>query len=338
MKRKTIIIFVSLVLVLGAYALLKKDNSRTIREELTDFAVENIEDIDKIRITKKDEEGTIILTKTSDNVWMINDQWEANYPNVEVLLETIRDIRVKHPVAEGAKNHVLNYMAVSGKKVEIFTNGNLKKTYYFGTTTPNMLGTYAMLEGAKSPYVVHIPRFKGYVNTRYSYKVKEWRTRNVYTIESDEIGNVSVKWAGNPDLSFSINNSNDNPVLNSESDKWAGREVNTNKVRSYLNHFEWITFTDFPHNVSQRQADSIRRLQHICEINVVDKDGASKKVTVYPKPVEKSTYTKLTEAGIELDYEVDKFFAFIDDSNEILIIQDAVFSKIMKKYSDFLLE
>lgn len=338
MNRKSVIILIALALVVGGYFFLKKDNSRTIREELTDFAVENIEDIDKIRITKKDEKGSVILEKTSDDVWMINEKWEANSPNIQLLLKTMKEVRVKHPVAKEGRNKVLNYMAVSGKKVEIYSNGKNIKTYYFGTTTANMLGTYAMLEGAKNPYVVHIPHFKGYINTRYSYREKEWRTRNIYTIESDEIGEVSITWPNNNEQSFSISNSNDVPQIVTTSDKWNKSEVNINKVRSYLNHFEWITFTDFPHNVTQKEADSIRLTPHLCVVNVVDKSGASKKVTIYPKPVEKSTYTKLSEQGLALEYEVDKFYAFLDESTEILIIQDHVFSKIMKQYSDFLMQ
>ena len=336
MKKNTWILLLLLLGVLIIYFVLKKDNNTTIRKDLVDFNIENIEDIDKIRITKKDEEGTIILERKGEDYWLLNDTWDANIKNVALMLKTLNKMEVKSPVPKGAHKTVLNYMAVSGKKVEVFNGNTLIKTIYLGTTTTDDLGTYALLEGAESPYVLHIPGFQGYLNTRFSHVKLDWRSKMIYAIESEEIKRATVNWTEKKNESFTIMNEEDDPyLLNSDGARASNESVNLNKVRSYLNHFEMIPFTVFAQNVTESKADSISKTIPFCVVELEDKKGAIKKVRIYYKPVEKNTYYKFDDEGNPLEYEVEKYYAFVDDSNEILIIQDATFSKLMKKYQDF---
>jgi hypothetical protein len=336
MKKNTLILLVIIVAVLGTYLLLKKDTNSTIRRDLVDFGIENTDNITKIRITKKDEAGAVILEKKAEDYWMLNDTWDANIDNVALMLKTLNKMEVKSPVAKAGENVVLNYMAVSGKKIEIFEGNNLLKTIYFGTTSTDDLGTYAMLEGAKAPYVLHIPGFQGYLNTRFSHVKQDWRSKIIYSIESEEINRASVKWTEKPEQSFTIINKEEDPFIQDNTGKKASnKEVNLNKIRSYLNHFEMVPFTVFAQNVTQGIADSISKTNPFCVVEVEDKKGALKIVRIFYKPLEKNTYNKFDDDGNPLDHEVEKYYAFIDQSTEILIIQDATFSKLMKIFTDF---
>lgn len=339
MNKKTWILLLVLLGVVAAYFLIKKDTDTTIRKDLMDFSLENVEDIDKIRITKKDEEGSIIVENVKGDYWQLNGTYDANMDMVELVLRTLKNMEVKSPVAVAAKPNVMKYMAVSGKKVEVFSNGKLLKSIYFGQTTPDNLGTYAMLEGAESPYILHIPGFQGYINSRFSNISKEWRSKMIYTIESEEIQMAKVEWTQEPDKSFSIINEEEDPVLKNGKGETPDRStVNMNKVRSYLNHFEMIPFTSFAMDVNQEKADSISKTKPYCVVTLEDKRGAQKSVRIYYKPLAKNTYYKFDDDGNPLEHEVDKYYAFIDDSTEILVIQDATFQKLMKHYSEFLLQ
>jgi len=336
MKKNTLILLVLLISVLVLYFVLKKDNDTTVRKDLVDFGIENIDKIDKVRITKKDQDGAIVLERKGEDYWLLNDTWAANINNVALMLKTLNKMEVKSPVPEAGHKSVLNYMAVSGKKVEIFENNKLIKTIYLGTTTSDDLGTYAMLKDAKSPYVLHIPGFQGYLNTRFSHVKLDWRSKIIYSIESEEIKRATVNWKENPEQSFAIINDGEDPYIqDAKGIKASNGEINLNKVRSYLNHFEMIPFTVFAQNVSQENADSISNSEPFCVVEVEDKKGAVKKVRIYYKPVEKNTYDKFDEAGKPLEHEVEKYYAFVDSTTEILIIQNATFSKLMKKYKDF---
>ena len=303
-----------------------------------DFGILNTDEIDKIRITKKDAKGAVVLERKGEGYWMLNDTWEANIKNIELTLKTLRKMEVKSPVAEVGKKHVLNYMAVSGKKVEIFENDKVIKTIYLGQSTNDDLGTYAMLEGAESPYVIHIPSFQGYLNSRFSNEILDWRSKMIYTIESEEIKRASVQWLNKPQESFTIFNEGDDPIIkNKEGKEMSPSKVNLNKVRSYLNHFEMIPLTVFIQNVDQEKVDSIYSTTPFCKIQVEDKKGAIKSVKIYYKPLEKNTYSKFDENGKPLEHEIEKYYAFVDDKKELLMIQHATFSKLMKEYKEFAL-
>ena len=103
MKKNTLILLALLLAVIGAYFILKKDNNSTVRKDLVDFGILNTDEIDKIRITKKDAKGAVVLERKGEGYWMLNDTWEANIKNIELTLKTLRKMEVKSPVAEGGK-------------------------------------------------------------------------------------------------------------------------------------------------------------------------------------------------------------------------------------------
>ena len=76
---------------------------------------------------------------------------------------------------------VVKEMASHNKKVEIYDkNGKLMKAYFVGGPSLDALGTYMLMEKAKTPYVTAIPGFQGVLDTRYTTDEQVIRSLTIY--------------------------------------------------------------------------------------------------------------------------------------------------------------
>ena len=103
-------------------------------------------------------------------------------------------------------NGVINSMAASAVKCEIYTNNPDKpeKVYYVGSETKDLLGTYMLLEGSSTPFVMEIPSFNGYLNSRYFTAEREWRDRTIFNYKPSDITSIVFAYTLEPEKSFKI--------------------------------------------------------------------------------------------------------------------------------------
>ena len=97
-KKNLIIIGIIIVLTLIITIVVSNQKTSTIAQNF------HIEDTKKVvRIVMEDRDGyKSELTKTNDSVWMVNNEFVAAPQMVKTLLETLRDMRVREPVAKSS--------------------------------------------------------------------------------------------------------------------------------------------------------------------------------------------------------------------------------------------
>jgi len=137
-------VIIILIVVLGSLAayLFIKDNKGTLKEELTDFAVEDTAAITKIFLVDKAQKS-VTLTRVSNNRWRVNDMYYVRRDLIEVLLKTIRLVEVKSPVSKASRSNVLTRLSSGATKVEIYQGAEKPmKVYYVGGATQNTMGVY----------------------------------------------------------------------------------------------------------------------------------------------------------------------------------------------------
>ncbi|HXH17452.1 MAG TPA: hypothetical protein VNJ07_00085, partial [Chitinophagales bacterium] len=64
----------------------------------------------------------------------------------------------------------------------------------------------------------------------------------------------------------------------------------------------------------------------------------SKQMVVYHMPLNRRSKLQYDAQGNRLPYDLDRYYAVINNGNDFVIIQDFVFGKIFRKYSDFILK
>jgi hypothetical protein len=339
MNKKTIILLTILIAIPLAYYFLKKDLNTNSTVNDDHFAISNLDDIDKIFISENKTKDFALLTKDPNNVWRINNRWVVNESRMRILLETFRDVRVKYEVPEEAKSTIMAQIAGTGVKTMIYNGNKLMKSYFVGTPTSDMLGTYIVESGSNNPIVVHIPGMNGFISSRYFTDSIEWRNKNIFNIPSRSISEIQVKWPNNPKNNYRIVNT-DNDVKLMDNIGNEVTDINGLKLKSYLNLFmvhekNNLACEGFHKNFSQSKVDSIANGKPFFEISVTQQNKSSKTLRLYRKPIQVNTYEAYDGGGNLLEYEQDKYWGVQDDENWIMEIQDLVFAKIMKKVTDF---
>lgn len=333
--KKYIWYLIALALIgLAVFYYLKRSSS-TLTED-ADFAIADTSSIGKIFIA--DTRGNqVTLERQAAGKWLINDTYEARPDAINTLLKTFKNVYVREPVSEAAREHTLRVLAGSNSKVEIFdTDNKWLKTWYVGTNTPDNKGTFMLLENEKGrssrPFIMTMKGFTGTLYTRFFTDVDEWRSPWVFTYSIPEISQVEVRYPQSPDNDFAIELSEDQKIkLTALGSDAVISAFDTMLVRDYLLHFKKAAFDRYQSDMDVAKKDSIFASEPMIEITVRDTANQSRVVRLYHREAVRPNYD---EAGNLLPYHPASAYARLDDG-EIALAQFLTWSNFMVPASHF---
>ncbi|MEZ7900888.1 MAG: hypothetical protein ACI8RY_001170 [Urechidicola sp.] len=335
MKNNSTKYLILAVIVLAAisYFVMLQDNKQGGSKPMSDFAIENTDAIDKIIITESNRNKAELELKNGE--WMLNNEFKARLVNVELLLKTFRNIKVQTSVSNDMKKTVVANMASRYKKVEIFENGKLSKTYFVGSATKDHYGTYMLLEknGRKSsePYVMHIPGFNGFLESRFYTNENDWKYSGVFVYEPLAIKSIKVEHGEMPEESFLITQE-DKIVSLASINGIKIEKLNNSLVENYVLIYEKIFFNKIA-DFSSEKVDSIKAITPLYKIEVVDSNGDFKKVNFLRK---KKDFVEIDEVtGEEIMYDENYLLGYYPKSKEIFVFQFFNLGNIFAKKSYF---
>lgn len=337
MMKKKWFLLIALLLTLGVvwYIINEKKSEKAL--DPSDFAVDNTEEVSKILL--KDRNGrSVLLRKNKERTWTLNDSLLAREDAVEMLLTTLSKLRVKGPVGSNARNNVIRAMASQAVKVEIFKGEDAIKTIYVGGHTPDQFGTYMYIGGTKSPWVVHIPGFDGFLTPRFSTDSDDWQSRKVFDFDQKLLQSVSVQYPSQPEASFKISRNGEDYTVEAPAMK-DPKSLNFGAVSSYFNNFKNITFEGYPPFLQNNRPkqDSILNSLPYCMMEVRDIQGNVVKVNIWQKEA-RTDLSLYDNQGNLLAYDPERYYAEVQESRRIVHIQIYVFQNIMVRFQDFLLK
>lgn len=156
-----------------------------------EFYIDDTLNINKIILSNRNLD-TIVFNRNKDyQTWYLNNDIQVSPSSMNLLLKTLKEMRIKSPISRAALKNVINRMSTQNTKVQIYYKNKLSKTIFIGGETQDQLGTYMMLENAIEPYVIHIPGFNGYLSSRFSCKELFWRNRNIFDRQSGTLNIIS---------------------------------------------------------------------------------------------------------------------------------------------------
>tara|TARA_B100000674_G_scaffold497499_1_gene531511 strand:+ start:140 stop:1126 length:987 start_codon:yes stop_codon:yes gene_type:complete len=180
------------------------------------FAIEDTSCVSKIFLA--DRNGTSILLEKNKNHWILNKKYDVKKSSINILLSTIKDIRVHKSVPLNATDNIIKDLATNGIKVEIYSNkkniflkNKLLKSYTLGQPTADYLSNYIINNDEEKPYIVNIPGFNGFLTPRYGVQVNNldvnsWRSTLIFKKSIKDINRISLINFLDSTKSFSINN------------------------------------------------------------------------------------------------------------------------------------
>jgi hypothetical protein len=339
--RKTAVYFAILaILAFSVYYFLLSD--RNTSQYSQDEAGFNIKDTGAIgRIFLASSDGGSITVERTDTGWMVNKQYHALPSTLNTLLTVLTRQEPLYPVTQKAYDNVIKDMAASNIKVEVYKkDGSKMRVFYVGGSAVNNTGTNMLMDGAKKPYVVHMPGFVGYLTPQYATRLTDWRDRTVFNIPANEIKTVSVQYPSTPQYSFVINRENGD--INVTADKEVMSRpggVNKKRAESYLHLFTNVNCEGYINGLPDNDT-TLKTSPKQSEIDVTGLHGQHQHVDIYWMAINRRsknmTINKPNEYNnIPPGFDADRLYAVMNDKKDTVVVQQFVFHSIFRRAFEF---
>lgn len=338
MKKNTrtlLILTVLIGLAILAYFLTKQEgNSKLASEALSDFAIDDTASIDKLVLTDTYGGDGVVVIRTEEG-WKGENLECIQEHLITSILTTIKHIKVKGPVPKASVNNLNKNIAAHHKKMEIYQNGKLTKTWYIGNPTPDHYGTYMLLKDevkgkSPEPFIMFLPSMHGNLRSRFVTDSRELVCSGIFNYNPANIGQVDVNYLDSTEYSFTIKalGTNKFQLLNGTVNI---SNFDTTLVRDYLLGYRKVHFENPNYLLDDRQIDSLRRSQPTTTIAVTLKSGESKEIKCYRKWLE---YEKFDLNGKRMKWDRDRLWIQLPDGR-IVVAQYFVFDKLLRKLPHF---
>ncbi len=347
LKKKKNKLLLLLIALLAIFIAVTNNNDSTLNDKESGFSIRDTASITKIFIA--DNSVNQSLLERTPHGWMLNKKFPANKRSVDFLLETIKKLKVKAPVSKASRNNVVSRLAGSSTKVEIyqfvprinffnrlklFYHEKRTKVFFVGGVTQNNLGTYMLMEGAKNPYIVYIPGFRGFVSVRFSPKPDDWKSHIVFNKNLADIKSVEIKNIKKPAQSFRVKviDAMGNYNITKLSDGSVISNYDTLKLLNFLTSFKDLRYESRLNNLLPPQKiDSILHTKPIYTITLTDTKNDTIRTIMYSKSRLPDAVTKAYEKLVPVD--LDRFYGSINNGQDFVLMQYYTFDKVLRPLS-----
>lgn len=338
MKKTLILLGLFLILGGGSYYMLTTQdaNSTTSNRADGDFAIENVDEIQKIFIA--DRQNYRVLLERKKGHWLYNKKYRAKHTAMDDLLVTLKNVKMKYTTPRGAEENMRRNLATSGIKVEIYgKNDKMLKTYYVGGATANSLGTYMIMEGATEPYIVHDPMFVGMLRGKYLKQPDDWKDLILFGDAVEDIKSVSVEYPKQRNKSFKIEKINEGkydvkpfhdgvPIIT--------KPVLRAAVEKYLEGYSVLHAEAFQNDKTGK--DSIAASVPFVTLSVTNDDGETNTAKLFPI-IQKDEFgnpINRVNEGIKSADAISRYFVDYSDGS-FRLVQHRVFERVFWGYDYF---
>ena len=345
MKKNKTIILITFILVIIAGFFYLNGGTGTFKDREKNFAVKDTAIVTKIFLADK-KNRTILLEREAHGKWMLNNTYTARQSGIDLLLETMKNLKPKYPVPKKAHDNIVSQMAAQSVKVEVyqmvyridlfdriklFPHEKLTKTYYVGNATADNMGTFMLMDGAEVPFVVHLLGFRGYVAPRYSTLEKEWREHTIFKTKLYDIREVIMEVPREPEYSYKVMmEENEITLINIQANKAV--PYDTLRMLNFLTAFTDIRFETLLDNFGKERMDSIVNSAPRNIVTLIDKNGVRTSIKTFYKS---NTDRSFDPEGNVYPYDVDRLYALVNEERDFVLLQYYVFDKVLRPLSYF---
>lgn len=304
MKKNILLLVILVIALLAAWFVYKNNGKSTLADKpLSDFTIEDTAAVSKIVITDAMGQMATVERIQGQELWQLNGKFPARKDAVDLLLRTMKLIRVRGNVSEKARDNMMKILITSGKKVEIYQGGDKPaKIYYVGSPTPDHTGTIMLLEipgigRSEEPYITHMEGFTGFLSTRFFTSELEWRYTGIF--EYPQLDFQQVKMINHliPASSFSVTYTGGNDIRIDGGYDAATGQFNQNitrfdslRVKDFLLLFKKVHVESYNTLLKPEAQDSMRQITPAYTVEVKDKNGTMNYVNLYLKRAAKTFY------------------------------------------------
>lgn len=334
---KNIIYLLLFIVLLGVAGWLITDDSEggTISregKEAYDFTIKDTAAVDKIIL--RDKTPNEVILSRGENGWLVNNEHKARKEAINTLLETLTRMEMRNFIQDKMQQTVIKRMAVYGKEVEIYQNGELHKVIFVGTEAQDEMATYMMLKGSDQPFAVYIPGFNGFLSTRFFTQPYLWKSRDVITINPKNIREIQMIYPDSVQASFKLNRfSADSLYVTRLEDGNVLQKRNAVNTNLFLSAFKNLKYEGAILETDKIYAkrDSLLASQPVFKLKITDIDGHETELTGFHIKAPLESY----DPDVALkEFDPDRMHGFINDK-QMVLLQYYGLRHVLKGYSYF---
>lgn len=290
--KKTISLITAIIVIagLGWYSYQLIQNKGKSDTELIEFAVKDIESIDKIIIN--DPTGASFEVVKKDAIWTDKNGGCITQGSVEFLLDAFKNIEFKGYLPENSIDTYLTKMISQNTEVQIYQNGEWAKTWYLGPSAQDHYGQIMLLDDKKYgksdfPVVMKIKGVNGIIEPRFFADARKWMCSNIFALSINKISKIDMKFLDEPERSFTVSkNGNDMKVY--QQGKLL-HDVDTSMIFRYLNNYKKIHFDVANYDLSEKEVDSVKATTPFGILEVSETNGSKTTLKCFRMPLKEAT-------------------------------------------------
>lgn len=330
----------AVALVLLAFYFVFNHRNSTFDNE---FIMADTVAITKIFIADKANNSVTITKKNGQ--WFVNDSVLAISDNVNIILETMMQIEIKHPISKSSYETNVRRMASTSTKVEIYETlpvfdyfgirfwyrETATRVFYVGGATQDNTGTMMKMEDSKDIFITYIPGFNGYLTERFSPKIADWKSHEVFRLSIPQIDIVRIEFPSKPEQSYQIRNI-DNRTF-SLSSLVPFQEISgfdTTRLLELMGSFLKINYETYLDDMNPNRIDSLKNSMPLTRITVKTKLGKTQVLTLYNR---QNVDELLDVNGKPFPFDVDRMYAFSSEDRTPFLMQFFVMDNVTRTLS-----
>jgi hypothetical protein len=354
MKKKKNLIIIAAVVVIGVIALIiAKHGSKSATFE-QDFHIEDIGSVSKVFIADKQNNQVLlerVIDSTGDTSWLVDGKYAASQPMVDLLLETLHEMRIRQQVNKNAVPQAVKLLSARAVKVEVyqrrwfinwfggrfrlFPHERLTATYFVGHETQDMMACHMFRKGDKVPYIIHIPGFRGYLTPRFVADPMSWRSHEIVHWDVHRLQSVELEIPASPEESFSVRREGETFVMELTQGHRLVNGFDTARVAQMLSCFANLNFDEFASRVPNSYMDTSFNAAPRTILRVTNTEGETREVKTYLKYANPDDTLAMPDNNLYEMFDINRLYAIIDNKDSVLL-QYFVFDNILQPASFFI--
>lgn len=352
MKKRKSLIYIAIVVVLGIVTWIivaLRGQNHTFPQDFQIEAASIPGAVEKIFMADKDN-NSVTLSYVNDSLWLIDDLFPANQAAVDLLLRTLSDMRIRSAVNKASAQNITKLLAAKSIKVEVYYKdfrinwfgGRLRlfrhtkcEVIYVGHDTQDMMATYMYRDGDKTPFIVHIPGFRGCISPRFYVDPYLWRSHAIVSLPVQKIARVELEIPSMPSESYAVVREGDGFTFNLLQPPSRVDGFDTARVAQLLSSFVNLNFDEYAKVVPKAELDTTFSRDPRTILRITDIDGNSRELKTFLKYSNPDDILAMPDTTMYQVFDLDRLYAVLDGKDTVLI-QYYIFDNILQPASFFL--
>lgn len=340
MNRNFFYILIFAVLAAAAYFFIARRHTSTLSVSGDSVAITDTAAIQKIVIS--DKEGTLTLQREKEGRWSVNKRYYVAAPTIKSTLSTLYRMHIYSPLAQSALNTAQNSLQKNARTVAVFddatANEPLRRFALLGLNNSKQ-GNIAQIDG-QAPCLVHIPGFEGDIRANFNTDITLWRDRSVFHISPEAIASVQIEYPAMPQYSFSFQPAAKDSFiiqpLSAQTPPLPAVAMNMLAANNFFKSIPTLQIEAFENEYIRK--DSVLASAPFCIISIKDTAQQQQQLTLWYKPINERSKTLTDRQGNPLRYDLDRFFAQLNEKRDFAIVQNYHFQPVLVTYPSFFIK